>query len=74
MDKELYSQRKIYYMEWIINNKEWLFSGIGVFTVSTIIGFMFNKKNSTKQTQKSGKNSTNYQSGRDIIIKDKDAE
>lgn len=55
-------------MNWIIENKEWIFSGIGVF----ILGFIFtifkkkNKKNrSIKMKQKSGSNSTNIQIGRD---------
>lgn len=61
-------------MEWIVNNKEWLFSGIGVVLISTILGFVFLKKGGISQTQKVGKNSTSYQSARDIIIKGKDAE
>ena len=59
-------------MQWIMDNKEWLFSGLGIFIISTIIGFIFIKKNTTKQIQKSGKNSTNYQSAGDMTIKVKD--
>lgn len=55
-------------MQWILDNKEWLFSGIGVLIISVFLGFIFRKKTDIKQTQKSGKNSTNYQSGRDINI------
>ena len=58
-------------MQWILDNKEWLFSGVGIFLMSTIIGFIFIKKNTTKQVQKSGKNSTNYQSVGDMTIKGK---
>ena len=48
-------------MEWY----EWAFSGIGVF----LIGLFFVKtKKSQKQVQKSGKNSINVQSGKDVNI------
>lgn len=47
-------------MEWIINNKEWIFSGIGVTFISLIIGLLWKNK-STTMKQKSGKNSTNIQ-------------
>jgi plastocyanin domain-containing protein len=55
-------------MEWIIKNKDWIFSGIGVFILGLIINW-FRKGKSNSQTQKSGSNSTNFQSGRDINIK-----
>jgi hypothetical protein len=64
-------------MHWIIDNKEWVFSGIGVFLLSLIIGFFINKSRNLKsrsvviQNQKSGKCSTNYQSGHDINIGNK---
>lgn len=54
-------------MNWIIENKEWVFSGIGVFVISTIIGVFFCRK-SSKQIQKSGDNSKNYQASGDINI------
>jgi hypothetical protein len=57
-----------YSMQWIIDNKEWVFSGVGVFVLSLVITFFIKKGKSTKQTQKSGKNSTNYQSAGDINI------
>lgn len=55
-------------MEWFITNKEWLFSGAGIFLISLIIGFFIKKGVTQKQTQKSGKNSKNYQAGRNITI------
>ena len=58
-------------MQWIIDNKEWLFSGAGIFFITTIIALINNKKSSLKQSQKSGKNSTSYQAGGDIHIGDK---
>lgn len=60
-------------MEWIITNKDWIFSGAGVFIISLIIGLFSKKAISRKQIQKSGKNSTNYQAGENITIgKDND--
>lgn len=53
-------------MEWIIANKEWVFSGIGVFAISLIIGITLRHKH--VQKQRSGANSRNLQSGRDINI------
>ncbi|MCM3363000.1 hypothetical protein [Niallia sp. MER TA 168] len=59
-------------MDWIIENKEWLFSGIGLTTISFIVGLFLKKKNrKTKDNQQvinSGNNSTNIQSGRDVHV------
>lgn len=54
-------------IEWIMNNKEWIFSGIGVF----VLGF-FIVKNRGGQTQKSGDNSVNIQAGKNVDIGNKD--
>jgi len=40
-------------MEWIVNNKEWVFSGIGVFILSIIFSLILSKKKNSKE------NSTN---------------
>tara|TARA_B110000196_G_scaffold96366_1_gene83453 strand:- start:4016 stop:4189 length:174 start_codon:yes stop_codon:yes gene_type:complete len=56
----------------MIDNKEWLFSGVGVFAITVIISIITSKKRTIKQTQKSGSNSTNYQSSGDINIGSKD--
>jgi len=60
-------------MDWIIDNKEWIFSGIGVFVLGLIITVV-RKKNSKKisQKQKSGNNSTNIQVGGNVEINKKD--
>lgn len=55
-------------MNWLITNKEWLFSGIAITIPLAIIGFFLNK-NPPKQNQNLGNKSTGYQSGRDINIK-----
>jgi len=34
-------------MQWLIDNKEWIFSGIGVFILAGIAGFVWNKKHPT---------------------------
>lgn len=54
-------------MQWIIDNKEWIFSGIGVFVLSVFLTIFAKKNNnrSINMKQKSGKNSTNIQIGRD---------
>lgn len=59
-------------MQWFIDNKEWFFSGAGIFLISFLIGMFFKKRSSIKQTQKSGDNSTNYQSAGDINMGHKD--
>jgi len=57
------------FWEWIIANKEWLFSGIGAVLVTWIVQFIVKRKQATSaQTIRSGKGSTNIQSGRDTNI------
>ena len=55
-------------MHWLIDNKEWLFSGIGVFIISIILLFFKRRKKRKKiiMRQKSGQNSTNIQIGGDF--------
>ena len=47
-------------MEWIIQNKEWLFSGIAIAIPLAIIDKLFSSRGN-KQVQKGGDNSTNIQ-------------
>ncbi|MGP7733482.1 hypothetical protein [Oceanimonas smirnovii] len=54
-------------MSWLIENKEWVFSGIGVSVLFFVLS-LFKKNFGSKQVQKSGANSTNYQAGGDINI------
>jgi len=56
-------------MEWLIENKEWVFSGIGVFALTLIVTVLRRKGNSYKQSQKGGDYSINIQSGKDTNIK-----
>ncbi len=50
-------------MEWLLQNKTWVFSGIGVFFLSIAFGLYVKRTYTNKivQKQKSGKNSINYQ-------------
>jgi hypothetical protein len=57
-------------MNWINENKEWIFRGVGVVIITFILNYFFKDK-STSQKQKSGKKSNNYQSGKDITINNK---
>lgn len=54
---------------WVIENKEWLFSGIGVTVSVGVLALIFKKtKASSTQTIRSGGNSTNILAGRDVSI------
>ncbi|HIF9383673.1 TPA: hypothetical protein ACX6RR_003532 [Photobacterium damselae] len=54
-------------MEWIIDNKEWLFSGLLVAVPLAVLGWLFSTKRN-KQVQKGGNNSTNIQVGGNLKI------
>lgn len=56
-------------MEWILKNKEWLFSGIAIAIPLAIIGWVFISQGN-KQVQKGGNNSTNIQVGGNLKIDD----
>jgi len=53
---------------WLAKNKEWVFSGAGVFVVSVIVALLFRRSDNGKQNQSSGANSVNIQAGKDIHI------
>lgn len=55
-------------MDWIIENKEWLFSGVGISIIGLIYYLIVKNKRNKVQKQKAGKNSTNVQAGGDINI------
>lgn len=57
------------FVAWVINNKEWLFSGVGLVVVAWVGRLVFKKTYaSSTQTIRSGDSSTNVQSGRDVNI------
>lgn len=54
-------------MNWIIENQQWLFSGVAIAVPLAILGWVFSGKKN-RQSQKGGKNSTNIQVGGNINI------
>lgn len=54
-------------MKWILENKEWLFSGIAIAIPLAIISWLTSSRRN-KQIQKSGDNSTNIQIGGNFKI------
>lgn len=57
-----------HFVVWISDNKEWLFSGIGLAVVGGVCRIIFKKNlvSSSTQTIRSGDHSTNFQAGRDL--------
>lgn len=57
-------------LEWIIENKEWLFSGLGLSIVGIIGYFLKRNKENNKnsQTITSGDDSTNIQGGKNVKV------
>jgi hypothetical protein len=54
-------------MDWIIENKNWLFSGIAIAVPIAIVGWIISTRGK-KQVQKGGKNSKNIQVGGNFKI------
>lgn len=59
-------------LQWLIENKEWIFSGVGVAVITGVIAlvrrlFTHNASPSSME-QSGGHGSTNYQAGRDMTI------
>ena len=54
-------------MEWIIENKAWLFSGFAIAVPLSLVGWLISSRGN-KQVQKGGKNSTNIQVGGNLKI------
>ena len=51
---------------WLSENREWVFSGVGVSVISLVLGFWFGRasvRSSFKQEQRGGDHSTNTQIG-----------
>lgn len=58
-------------MNWINENKEWFFSGGGVVFLGWLASYLLSenkKENKDEQKISSGKNSKNYQAGRDLFV------
>lgn len=57
-------------MDWIIANKEWLFSGLLVAVPIALLGWLFAARYKKRsQTQRSGDNSVNIQVGGNIDLR-----
>lgn len=57
------------FVAWVIDNKEWLFSGVGVVVVAGVVRLILKKTYaSSTQTIRSGDRSTNVLVGRDVSI------
>jgi hypothetical protein len=54
-------------MQWITENKDWLFSGVAIAIPLAIIGWFISSRRN-KQVQKGGENSTNIQVGGNLNI------
>jgi hypothetical protein len=55
-------------LTWVIDNKEWIFGGIGVAAIGWLFALFIRRQDGLSQRQRSGANSTNLQSGRDINL------
>lgn len=58
-------------VEWLLKNKEWLFSGVGVALVAPLV-WLLRRKDGVGQRQSSGSKSVNIQAARDVHIGSKD--
>lgn len=54
-------------LEWLLDNKEWLFSGIAIAIPIALVGWWLSTR--SNQNQVSGNNSNNIQAGGNITIK-----
>lgn len=60
------------FFAWVIDNKQWLFSGAGLVVISLLVRLIFKKTYaSSTQTIRSGDSSNNVQAGRDVNISTK---
>jgi len=57
------------FVGWVIDNKQWLFSGVGLVVIAWVVRLIFRKRYaSSTQTIRSGDSSTNVQAGRDVSV------
>ena len=55
-------------VDWLIQNKEWVFGGVGVAAITGLIALLRRNSKGPGQSQTSGPLSTNVQAGRDINL------
>ena len=59
-------------IEWIIENKNWLFSGLAVAVPIAIIGWIISRhKKKAVLKQRSGSHSINIQAGKNVNLRDR---
>lgn len=57
------------FVDWVVDNKQWLFSGVGIVVVAWVLRLILKKRYASSiQTIRSGDTSTNVQAGRDVRI------
>jgi len=56
-------------VDWLAQNKEWVFSGVGVFFITLLLGFLkrLTERARVQQRQNSGSGSVNIQAGGDDL-------
>lgn len=54
-------------MEWILENMEWIFSGVGIAVLGYLYKKFFYRKESSQQID-AGDNSTNIQGGKNVNV------
>jgi hypothetical protein len=61
-------------VKWVVDNRQWLFDGIGAALVVAVLGWianrLFGQRDSNGQRQRGGANSINVQAGRDAHVGD----
>jgi hypothetical protein len=55
-------------MDWIVANKEWLFSGLLVAVPIALLGWLIGSRRKRSQTQKAGDHSVNIQVGGNVDV------
>jgi hypothetical protein len=55
-------------LDWILENKEWLFSGVGIVMISSVLGIIFKSKKSPNQNIEAGNGSNNVQGGKNVTV------
>lgn len=55
-------------MAWLLDNIEWIFSGIGVLILSVLVGLFLKRRQTPKQVIYSGTRSNNIQTTGDVTM------
>lgn len=55
----------------IVENRAWIFEGIGVVILVGLVGWLFKRRSAASQSQIAGDNSVNIQVGRNLRVDNK---